>query len=368
MEDQLEDQPPVYSKINPRRGSNVHDYVDIDENDILKSNKTEEYCKMDPSPNLLLSRSPPTPPPSNSIPSDKPADRGHLGRRSFSVGPVNELYSYRKKKKTAGEFFSYDRYANQVAPPHDIMENSFYRSWYPNSQRPLIPMKDYGSYTAPKETMGVNKFQINREDVHSLARGCIAKRRPSIALCIIFIGIAAVLFLGLKVMESQETKAEVDTDQIKAILDFVSSSSDVKESDVNNARQREEVEFFGDSGKSKSRKPKHCCKHVKVSSSGIVAKMYPFLMGEYENHESAKDSPIYKKKNEERFLSRPYGFTKSGTHTYSWGINNRRTGKWGWIKAFQSGPCPHNIQRWKAFDEKSMRWIADDSFRISCIR
>ena len=175
-------------------------------------------------------------------------------------------------------------------------------------------------------------------------------------------------------MESQEARTEVDTDQIKAILDSVSSSSDVKESigstisDLNNVRQREEVEFFGGSSKSNKRKPKHCCKHVKVSSSGLVAKMYPFLMGDYENHESAEVSPIYKMKSEERFLSRPYGFTKSGTHTYSWGINSKRTGKWGWIKAFQSGSCPHNIQHWKAFDEKSSRWITDSSFRISCIR
>ena len=175
-------------------------------------------------------------------------------------------------------------------------------------------------------------------------------------------------------MESQEAKTEVDTDQIKAILDFVSSSSDVKESvgstisDLNNAWQREQVEFFGESSKSKSRKPTHCCKDVKVSSSGLVAKMYPFLMGEYENHESAEDSPIYKMKNQDLFLSRPYGFTKPGTHTYSWGINSSRTGKWGWIKAFQLGPCPQYIQHWKAFDEKSSRWITDISFRISCIR
>ena len=146
---------------------------------------------MDPSPNLLFSRSPPTPPPSNSIPSDKRADRGHLGRRSFSVGPVNELYSYRKKRKNAGELFSYENYVNQETPPHYIMENSFYRDRYPNSQRPLIPTKDYGSYAVPKETIGVKKFQINQEDVHSLARGCVAKRRPSIALCIIFFGIVA---------------------------------------------------------------------------------------------------------------------------------------------------------------------------------
>ena len=146
---------------------------------------------MDPSPNLLFSLSPPTPPPSNSIPSDKTTDRGHLGRRSFSVGPVNELYSYRKKKKNAGELFSYERYVNQVAPPHNIMENSFYRSWYPNTQRPPIPTKDYDSYVVPKGTIGVNKYQINQEDVYSLARGCAAKGRPTIAVCIIFIGIVA---------------------------------------------------------------------------------------------------------------------------------------------------------------------------------
>ena len=175
-------------------------------------------------------------------------------------------------------------------------------------------------------------------------------------------------------MESYDAKTEVGTDQIKAILDLVSSSSDVIESDgstisdLNNVRQRKEVKFFGDSSKSKSWKPKHCCQHVKVSSSGLVAKMYPFVMGEYENHESSEVSPIYKMKNEERFLFRPIGFTKSGINTYSWGINNSRNGKWGWIKAFQLGHCPHNIQRWKAFDEKSRRWILDQSFRISCIR
>ena len=187
-----------------------------------------------------------------------------------------------------------------------------------------------------------------------------------------------VFILAIKVLEKYEGKADMDVDDIKAIVDLVSGSGSVEHS-ADEARSEarvmeteEEGEFFGYSqtkAKPKKNKSKSdCCKNIKITSTGIVSEMYPFLLGVYENHEPDNTSPVYKMENQNRFLSRPYGFTKSGTHTYSWGVNSNPTGKWGWIKAFRSGPCPHLISQWKVFHHKINKWITDKTLKITCTR
>ena len=167
----------------------------------------------------------------------------------------------------------------------------------------------------------------------------------------------------------------MNSDDIQAILDLVSSSGDSEnslEEAIAEPRQMSkdtEGEFFGSNAahtpKTQKGKSK-CCKNIKITSSGVVLEMYPFLLGVYENKEPSNISPIYKMKNESRFLSRPYGFTKTGTHTYSWGVNSNPTSKWGWIKAFSEGHCPHNIKKWKVFHQKMNKWITDKTLNLTC--
>ena len=167
-------------------------------------------------------------------------------------------------------------------------------------------------------------------------------------------------------------------EDFKAIVDLVSGSTGIEHAfneanaEPRTLEENEHGEFFGTDGSiaatKKSKRVDQCCKNLKISSSGIVSEMYPFLLGVYENQEASDSSPVYKMENQNRFLSRPYGFSKSGTHTYSWGVNSSPMGKWGWIKAFSSGACPHQVKKWRVFHPNIKKWVSDNTLNITCTR
>merc|ERR1711892_981522 len=363
------DEAPVYSKIKHTRCSNIHDYVDIDGNSTLDSQKTQNYCKMEPQSPHILRYSPPHAPPPHAPASPLPrpsgsfsisenlADRSASVRRSFSVGPVNDIYSYRKRRENGENGFSFENYVNNRMLPKDLPEEHLYGSWCSTSHKSLLNNCD-GSCSARSGSI-IHKGNVDHEADLNLAQKCFIKMRPFLAVGMVMIGLVAVFILAIKVLEKYEGKTDMDVEDIKAIVDLVSGSGNIEhsldevKSEPRIMKEAQEGEFFGYSQtKSQPKKPKRkddCCKNIKITSTGIVKEMYPFLLGAYENHEPNNSSPIYKMENQNRFLSRPFGFTKSGTHTYSWGVNSNPNGKWGWIKAFRSGPCPHMINQWKVF-------------------
>lgn len=379
MNSENERQDPVYSKISHTRSSNVHDYVDIDGNSTLESNKTE-YCKMEPQiPHVFPYPAPPLPLPlprpsgSFSRP-QKQADRSV--KRSVSIGPVNDIYSYKKKRQNSGNFFSFENYVNNRILAEDFVEENMYGSWCSSSHKALLGSKCGGSCLQRSDSSGSKDgCSVERGDDPNYFQKFSFKVRSYLAVGMFMLALVAVFILAIKVIEKYEGKSDMNVDDIQAILDFVSSSGDVEhslddsEAKMYKASQDDEGEFFGSSSghKPKTRKDKgKCCKNIKITSTGIVSEMYPYLLGVYENKEQPNTSPVYKMENENRFLSRPYGFTKSGTHTYSWGINSKPNGKWGWIKAFSEGPCPDIIRQWKVYNQKSNKWIIDKTLNITC--
>ena len=94
--------------------------------------------------------------------------------------------------------------------------------------------------------------------------------------------------------------------------------------------------------------------------------MYPSLLGTYENIKPANECPVYKLNGQQRFLSRPVGFTESGAKTYTWGVNSNTTATWGWIKGLDDQPCPHMIAHWGVFKGRVKRWIWDETLQIKC--
>ena len=108
-----------------------------------------------------------------------------------------------------------------------------------------------------------------------------------------------------------------------------------------------------------------CCRKVNLTSTEETQKLYPFVIGIYEL--SDNDRIVYKKEGQARFISRPPGLTRKGLNTFSWGVNSNPDGKWGWIKAFSGGDCPHQIDHWKAYDRTRKIWISDLSLSMQCI-
>ena len=184
------------------RCSNVHDYVDIDGNSTLESNKTEDYCKMEPQSSHLLTY-PPTQSPPSPIPrpsgsfsvSDKIADRSV--RRSFSVGPVNDIYSYRKRRENAENVFSIENYVNNRMLPEDLVEENMYGSWCSTSHKPLLLGKCDGSCSVRSGSIKSRKtIMDNREDLN-IAQKCFLKMRPFIAVGMVMIGLIAGIWICL---------------------------------------------------------------------------------------------------------------------------------------------------------------------------
>ena len=108
-----------------------------------------------------------------------------------------------------------------------------------------------------------------------------------------------------------------------------------------------------------------CCKTLNLTSTGETLNLYSFVLGVY--HLTEDDRTVYKKEGQNRFISRPPGLTRKGVNTFSWGLNSNPDGKWGWIKAFGDGKCPHLIGHWKAYDRKKKTWVADEALTFQCI-
>lgn len=369
MNGELSSQCPVYSTINHPRSSNVHDYVDIDGNSTLESTKTHktDYCPMDPQAPPLLSPLPRHHSRSFST-HQRPADKSV--KRSISIGPVSDIYSYRKQRKKSEHVSSYENYMRNRILPGDLAEENMYGSWCSSSHKALLGSKCNGACSQISENSRSRKELEENGDQSSFVKHSLFSIRSCMTIGIFIITIVAVSILIVKVLEKYDEQADMNVADIKAIFDLVSSPGGLENSDDKEltAPNVGDEEYFGPNkpNKATGQNKNKCCKNIRISSTGLVAQTYPFLLGIYRNKEPNNSSPVYKKDNENRFLSRPYGFTKSGTHTYGWGVNSSPDAKWGWIKSFSRGTCPHNIWKWKVFNGNINKWISDKTLNITC--
>jgi hypothetical protein len=109
-----------------------------------------------------------------------------------------------------------------------------------------------------------------------------------------------------------------------------------------------------------------CCRKIQFTSTAETQKLYPFVLGIYELIDDVKT--VYKKQGQVRFISRPQGVTSKGVNTFSWGVNSNPKGKWGWIKAFSAGDCPHLISKWRAYDKARKTWVSDSTLVMQCVQ
>ena len=210
---------PVYSKIKHTRferrsirnlteirlfirSPTLHDYVDIDSTS-TDSQKTE-YCKMEPQSPLLLRYCPPqTSPPVTAHAQASPisrtngsfyqaknlANRSAFVKRSFSAGPVNDIYSYRNQREKT------DNYINNRILPEDLVEEQMYGGWCSTSRKSLLNNCD-GSCSLMSGSI-TNRKSI--EDL-SLSQKCFLKIRPFLAVCMAIIGILAGNFRDINLV------------------------------------------------------------------------------------------------------------------------------------------------------------------------
>ena len=140
---------------------------------------------------------------------------------------------------------------------------------------------------------------------------------------------------------------------LKSFLQIVSKIDDENK----NSRRR---------GANSEPKSPRCCKYMKIVSKGPVRKMYPSVVGTYENMKEDHESPVYKHVSKKRYIARPEGVTITNTPTYTWGVNSKEGATWGWIKALESQPCPHMVNYWGVFKSEKKRWVRDQTLEIKC--
>ena len=138
------------------------------------------------------------------------------------------------------------------------------------------------------------------------------------------------------------------------------------------SKSDEKINIGPEAGGKRGTKPKpgtqgcKCCKYMKISSSGVLLELYPSVLGTYENIKQQNGCPVYKMSNKNQFLSRPQGFTVTGTQKYAWGVNSKMGATWGWIKGLEDQPCPHMIGKWRVFKGGVNKWVLDDTLEIKC--
>ena len=197
------------------RGENAHDYDDINSSSTLNSQKTQDYCEMEPqsllpSP-LLLRFSPPevpppaTPPPPAPKPSgsfsihENKRDRPFFVRRSISMGP-SDLYSYRKQPECKEKNFNFESFVNNGAIPE--VQEQLYGSWYSNKSHKSLLNNCDGSCSV--RTTSVQSRRVDKDRGKNVFSTMFSNTRYLLAVGMVMIGLIAgnVQFVQLYMAKS----------------------------------------------------------------------------------------------------------------------------------------------------------------------
>jgi len=116
-----------------------------------------------------------------------------------------------------------------------------------------------------------------------------------------------------------------------------------------------------------------CCPRIMIISTGLVAELYPGVLGEYFkielNHYTTSSirRQVYKKVDRaDLYISTPPSSAK--VLGYSWGVSNHPDSRWGYIRSSTGGICPFLGGRWRVFDRNINRWRNDDTLHLTCIK
>ena len=104
-----------------------------------------------------------------------------------------------------------------------------------------------------------------------------------------------------------------------------------------------------------------CCAHIKISSTGKVQAMYPFILGDYMYINS---STYIKQVGKLLYLTKPE--PTALIWGYTWGVSLSAKAKWGYIRSGYNAPCPTIAGMWTVFDKITRRWVVDTTLHLEC--
>ena len=162
--------------------------MDIDGTSTLESTKTE-YCQMEPqSPHMISFPTSPISRPSAAFSGNK---KQTAVQRSVSIGPVNDIYSYRKQRDN---FFSIENYVNNRILPEDLVEEPMYGSWCSSSHKALLGSKCDGSCSNRTGSLSSGKSNLNSIQDHNCIQNCFFKIRSYVAVAMFMIALVTGMY------------------------------------------------------------------------------------------------------------------------------------------------------------------------------
>ena len=120
-----------------------------------------------------------------------------------------------------------------------------------------------------------------------------------------------------------------------------------------------------------------CCEEIQLSSQGLLATLFPGILGNYSKLVESSARPVWKHQSAPLYISKPHAKKKVRQsawlpglryfcQNYSWGVTKVPEARWGYVRSRFGGVCPTLGGRWTVYDQNIKRWRIYKTLVIIC--